>query len=279
MDMRRFLLLMAAAVLAFSPAAAARKQGKSPDDGYRLLSDVSYVDADETDAYRLERCKLDIYYPEKAEGFATLVWFHGGGLTGGQKHLMDEFRRQGFAVVAVNYRLYPGVKCPGYICDAAQATAWVFRHIAEFGGDPDKICLSGHSAGGYLSLMLTLDKSYLEAYGVDADRIAKSYPISGQCMTHYTIRVERGLSPDIPIIDKFAPVNNARKEGAPLVLITGGRELELLARYEENLHLYAILKHFGHPVVLYEMEGFDHGTVLGPAACWIREDIKKLSAI
>jgi hypothetical protein len=127
--------------------------------------------------------------------------------------------------------------------------------------------------------MLTLDKSYLEAYGVDADRIAKSYPISGQCMTHYTIRVERGLSPDIPIIDRFAPVNNARKEGAPLVLITGGRELELLARYEENLHLYAILMHFGHPVVLYEMEGFDHGTVLGPAACWIREDIKKLSAI
>ena len=70
MDMRRFLLLMAAAVLAFSPAASARKQGKALDDGYRLLSDVSYMDADETDAYRLERCKLNIYYPEKAEGFA-----------------------------------------------------------------------------------------------------------------------------------------------------------------------------------------------------------------
>ncbi len=54
------------------------------------------------------------------------------------------------AVVAVNYRLYPKVKAPVYIEDAAAAVAWVFRHIEEYGGDPELIFISGHSAGGYL---------------------------------------------------------------------------------------------------------------------------------
>ncbi len=245
------------------------------DKGYRIKENISYVSEDEKDEYKLERCKLDIYYPEDVKDFATLVWYHGGGLTGGNKHLLDEFRNQGYAVVCVNYRLYPRALCPSYIEDSAEALAWVFKHIAEYGGDPDKIFISGHSAGGYLALMLTLDKKYLQAYGVDADRIVKSYPISGQCMTHYTIRRERNLDPDIPVIDEFAPVNRARKEGAPIMLITGGRDLEMLARYEENLHLHSILKYLGHPVELFEMEGFTHGSVLGPACYKIREDIKK----
>ena len=246
MDMRRFLLLMATAVLAFSPAASARKQGKAPDDGYRLLSDVSYVDADETDAYRLERCKLDIYYPEKAEGFATLVWFHGGGLTGGQKHLMDEFRRQGFAVVAVNYRLYPGVKCPGYICDAAQATAWVFRHIADYGGDTRKIVVSGHSAGGYISMMLCLDKHWLASHGIDADNVMMYVPFSGQAITHYNVRKMQGIPPLQATIDEYAPLYWVRGDCPPLVLICGDRELELYGRYDENQYLARMMKIAGH---------------------------------
>ena len=244
------------------------------DAGYRHLVDISYVSENETDEYRLERCRLDIYYPEDTEGFATLVWFHGGGLEGGSKHLLDEFRRQGFAVVDVNYRLSPRAKCPSYIEDAAQAVAWVFEHIGEYGGDADRISVGGHSAGGYLTLMLTLDKDYMAGFGADADRIAKAYPVSGQTATHYTIKAERGLSRDIPVVDEFAPSNNVRKEGAPIMLITGDDDLEMLARYEENLHLYALLEHFGHPAVLYQLEGFNHGNVVGPACYLIREDMK-----
>lgn len=256
---------------------SAHKDGEKIDGNYRLVKDIPYFDDEQTDAYKLERCFLDVYYPTDVEDFATIVWFHGGGITGGEKHLLDEFRRQGFAVVSANYRLSPRAKSPSYIQDCAQAVAWVFAHIAEYGGSPDKICLSGHSAGGYLTLMLTLDKSYLAAYGVDADKIAASYPISGQCATHYTIRQERGLPDDIPIMDEYAPSTRVRKEGAPIVLITGDRRYEMLSRYEENLHIYSLLQHFGHPVKLFEMQGFDHCSVLGPAAYWIREDVKKLS--
>lgn len=126
---------------------------------YKTDKDFSYVSDEETDAYRKERCKLDVYYPVDKKDFPTIVWFHGGGLEGGGKHIPQELMNRGFAVVAVNYRLSPKAQNPAYIEDAAAAVAWTFSHIEEFGGSKDKIFVSGHSAGGYLSLMLAMDKS------------------------------------------------------------------------------------------------------------------------
>lgn len=269
------LILLASLFIAAGMNQAGAAEAPKRDKGYRHLKDISYVQDTETDLYKLERCKLDLYYPENTEGFATLVWFHGGGLEGGSKSLLDNFRRQGFAVADVNYRLYPKVKCPGYIQDAAEAVAFIFRHIAEYGGDPSRIYAGGHSAGGYLTLMLVLCPEYMEAYGADAGRIRKAYPVSGQTFTHFTIKKERGLSMDLPVIDSLAPINNVSGKGAPLMLITGDRNLEMLCRYEENASLLAILRHFGHPAVLYELQGFDHGGVVGPASILIRDDIRK----
>ena len=255
---------------------SAAGQPHPEDKGYNFVQNVSYTSADEQDDYRKERCLLDIYYPETDKGFATLVWFHGGGLEKGNKDLLDGFRRQGFAVVSVNYRLFPQCKCPDYIDDAAMAVAWTFENIEKYGGNKDQIYVSGHSAGGYLTLMVTLAKEYMEKYGADADKIAKSYPVSGQTVTHYTIRKERGLPDGLPVIDEYAPMSHAGRGGAPLVLISGDRDLEMLARYEENAHLQALLKNFGHDSVLYEMQGFNHRTVTAPASALISSDIKKL---
>ncbi|MBP3563283.1 MAG: alpha/beta hydrolase fold domain-containing protein [Bacteroidales bacterium] len=268
----RLILAVFILMAAFSASAQQHPQ----DEGYNFVQDVSYVSADETDEYRKERCVLDIYYPDTDEGFATLVWFHGGGLTGGSKELLEGFRRQGFAVVAVNYRLFPKCKCPDYIDDAAQAVAWTYDNIEKYGGDKDHIYVSGHSAGGYLTLMVALAKEYTAKYGFDADKIAKAYPVSGQTVTHYTIRKERGLPDGIPVVDGYAPMSHAGRGGAPMVLISGDRDLEMLARYEENAHLQALLEHFGHDSVLYEMQGFDHGTVLAPAVALITSDIRRL---
>lgn len=245
------------------------------EGNYRTLKDLSYLHPGEKDAYKLERCKLDLYYPTHQEGFATLVWFHGGGLEGGQKHFPKEFLEQGYAVVAVNYRLSPRAQNPAYTEDAAEAVAWVFEHIAEYGGDAEKIYIAGHSAGGYLTLMLNLDKSYLGKWNIDANRIAGAFPVSGQTTTHYTIRKERGLPSDVPIIDRYAPSNNVRKDASRMVLITGDKELEMLARYEENAHLYALLKALGQPCELFQLEGFDHVTVLAPACTLINNYMKK----
>ncbi len=244
---------------------------------YQTKTDISYCNANETDSYKKERCKLDIYIPKDRKHFATIVWFHGGGLEEGNKFIPLELKEKGVAVIAVNYRLSPKAKAPSYIEDAAEAVAWTFSHIAAYGGDPSKIYVSGHSAGGYLALMVGLDKHYLQKYGVDADRIKGLAPISGQTNTHYTIKKERGESMAIPQMDKFAPISFARKDAPPILLITGGQQLEMAARYEENAHLAAILKQVGHTKTsLYQLEGFDHGGVYAPGCLLMLNWIKSL---
>jgi acetyl esterase/lipase len=254
---------------------AATAQSTQQTAGYALRENISYIETTDTDSYRQQRCKLDVYYPAQAKGFLTVVWFHGGGLEGGGKFIPAELKNKGIAVVAVNYRLSPKAQHPAYIIDAAEATAWVFKNIEKLGGDPDKIVVSGHSAGGYLTLMVGLDKKYLGAYQVDADKIKGLIPISGQTNTHYTIRKERGLPSDIPVIDEYAPINRVRKGLPPTWLISGDRRMELMARYEENLHLEVIMKHLENDVRLYELQGFDHGNVVKPGYDLILQFIDK----
>lgn len=246
---------------------------------YKTVKDISYILAGETDGYRKERCKLDVYYPVGKKGFPTIVWFHGGGLEGGGKHVPEMFMNQGFAVVAVNYRLSPKAQNPAYTEDAAAAVAWAYKHIEEYGGSPRRVFVTGHSAGGYLTLMVGLDKSYLQEYGVDADSIAAYLPISGQTVTHFTIRKERSLPEGIPVIDQYAPCNKARKDTPPFVLITGDRNLEMADRYEENALLASVLKNIGNKKVsLYELQGFDHGQVYVPGCCLVANYIRNFIA-
>ena len=246
---------------------------------YKTVKDISYILAGETDGYRKERCKLDVYYPVGKKGFPTIVWFHGGGLEGGGKHVPEMFMNQGFAVVAVNYRLSPKAQNPAYTEDAAAAVAWAYKHIEEYGGSPRRVFVTGHSAGGYLTLMVGLDKSYLQEYGVDADSIAAYLPISGQTVTHFTIRKERSLPEGIPVIDQYAPCNKARKDTPPFVLITGDRNLEMADRYEENALLVSVLKNIGNKKVsLYELQGFDHGQVYVPGCCLVANYIRNFIA-
>ena len=241
---------------------------------YKTEVDIPYSVLSE-DSYKNERTKLDIYYPTDKKGFATVIFLHGGGLEGGSKHIPLELQQQQIAVVAPNYRLSPKAHHPTYIEDAAQSVAWTIENIARYGGDPKKIYLAGHSAGGYLTLMLALDKSYLDRHGVDADSLAGYLPISGQTNTHYTIRKERGMDPVVPIIDQYAPIYHSRQLAPPLLLVTGDRRTELTARYTENLHLQDILRAKGAEVPFYELQGFDHSTVITPALTLLLEMVKE----
>ena len=265
-------LMAIIALLAVAMAAGAQGKGKGTQEKYRTVKDIAYVSPDDTSAYRRERCKLDIYVPTDRKGFKTIVWLHGGGLEGGSKELRPELMGCGIAQVAPNYRLFPRAKCPDYTRDAAAAVAWTVKHIAEYGGDASQVYVGGHSAGGYLTLMLALDKSYLGELGVDADSIRGYFPVSGQCATHYTIRKERRISYTLPIVVRYAPLNNARKLATRLTIVTGDRRLEQMSRYEENLYLKSVLEGIGNATVpLYELAGFDHGSVLAPACLLIRD--------
>lgn len=245
---------------------------------YTSLSNISYYPESEiaVDDYIKERCVLDLYYPDTREGFPTVVWFHGGGLTGGRKSIPKELMNEGMAVVAVNYRLYPKVKAPVYIEDAAAAVAWVFNHIEEYGGDPDLIFISGHSAGGYLTSMVGLDKRWLKKHEIDANRIAGLIPFSGHTITHFTVRKERGIEETRAVVDDLAPLYHVRKDAPPLLLITGDREMEMMGRYEENAYMMRMMKVVGHPDTrLYEMDGYGHN-MLTPAFPLLIREVKRI---
>jgi acetyl esterase/lipase len=246
---------------------------------YEQQSDIFYRDAsvETVTDYIKERCILDIYYPKNKRGFATVVWFHGGGLKAGNKFIPEWLKNKDIAVVAVNYRFSPKVSCPAYIQDAAAAVAWVFRNIETYGGDPGLIIVSGHSAGGYLTSMIGLDKRYLDVYGIDANQIASLVPFSGHTITHFTVREERGIAGTQPIIDEFAPLYHIRDDSPPLLLITGDRELELLGRYEENAYMMRMMEVVGHrETTLFELDGFDHGGMALPAYPLLINEVKRL---
>lgn len=247
----------------------------STEISYKIQENILYRDSISATDYELERCRLDIYFPVDVEAFKTVVWFHGGGLRAGNKFIPEQLKEQGFAIVAVNYRLFPNVKSPVYVDDAAAAVAWVFTNITSFGGDASKIFVSGHSAGGYLTSMIGLDRKYLRKYGVEADSIAALIPFSGHAITHFTVREEMGIAGTQVLVDTMAPIHHIRKNAPPLILITGDREMEMLGRYEENAYFYRMMKVIGHEqTVLYELDGFNHGGMANPAFYILREYVK-----
>lgn len=253
-------LMLKAVIILMVVAAHVQAQSIS----YRLSSDVPYYTESElsSDAYKKERGVLDIYYPENSKGFATLVWFHGGGLTDGDKFIPEGLLEKGIAVVAPNYRKHPQVKAPVYIEDAASAVAWVFKNIENYGGDPSAIFVSGHSAGGYLASMVGLDKKWLNAHKIDANDIAGLIPLSGHTITHFTIRKEMGLSHLQPLVNEYAPLYHVRDDAPPLLLITGDREMELWGRYEENAFMMRMMCVAGHADTrVMELDGYDHGMI------------------
>jgi acetyl esterase/lipase len=225
------------------------------------------------------RCRLDVYAPEGVEGFPTVLWFHGGGLSGGEKFIPEELKGQGVAVVAANYRLAPAVSAPSYIEDAAAAVAWTINNIESYGGDPQLVFVSGHSAGGYLASMIGLDKQWLAVHGIDANDLAGLIPFSGHTITHFSIRAERGIPEYQAVVDEYAPLTFVRADAPPLVLITGDRELELLGRYEENAYMARMMKLAGHKqTTLYELDGFDHGQMARPAFDILLRKMREISA-
>lgn len=249
---------------------------------YNTVNNIHYYDekTNRSDVYINERCVLDLYVPKDVKNFPTGIWFHGGGLTGGQKEIPEALKNKGIAVIGVNYRLSPKVNAPKYIEDAAAAAAWAFKNIKKYGGSEDLIFISGHSAGGYLATMIGLNKSYLNIYGIDADKLAGIIPFSGQMISHFTARKEKGIDELDARIDDFAPLHFIRADAPPLLLITGDREKELFGRYEENAYMARMMKLKGHKqTTLYELDGFDHGGMAQPAFPLLLNEIKRVEKL
>ena len=141
--------------------------------------DIDYVAAED---YADNKDKLDLFMPEGLTNTPVVVYFHGGGLQNGTKAIGEGLGKQlaarGIGLVTANYRLSPSVMHPAHMEDAAAAFAWTKRNIANYGGDPDRVFVSGHSAGAYLAALMTLDPRYLEAHRLRLSDIRGAIPVS-----------------------------------------------------------------------------------------------------
>lgn len=116
------------------------------------------------------RQKMDVYAPTGASPGSpvpTLVFFYGGGWDSGSRDVYgwaaQALAAKGFVVVLPDYRLVPEVHFPGFVEDAALATAVAADRVRDFGGDPDRLGVLGHSAGAHLAMMIALDRRYMAA--------------------------------------------------------------------------------------------------------------------
>jgi arylformamidase len=130
-----------------------------------------------------DRQVLDIYAPKDAENLPVVFWIHGGGWQTGDKTDVQikprVFNERGFVFVSTNYRLLPDVEMGVLIRDVAKSLGWVHKNIAEYGGDPKRIFVMGHSAGAQLAALLCIDDRYLKEVGVPFGVLQGCVPVDG----------------------------------------------------------------------------------------------------
>jgi len=167
-------LLIAALLLAASIVA---QQGTAAPAEVVVKRDIPYAEP------AAPRQVLDVYAPEGAKRLPVVFWIHGGGWQTGDKSEMNRkpqaFTERGFVFVSTNYRLLPDVDMGTIVRDVAKAVGWTHRHIAEYGGDPERQLIMGHSAGAQLAALVCTDERYLKAEGVSLTSIRGCVPVDG----------------------------------------------------------------------------------------------------
>jgi acetyl esterase/lipase len=172
-------------VLGWFAAGATRAEEKTDAKlcEVQAVQEIAYYDS--PDAHKV-RHKLDLYLPKGRSDFPVLIFIHGGTWSHGEKTyfglntaVATLCARHGIATVIPNYRLSPAVKHPEHIKDVARAFAWTYNHIRTYGGRPDQLFVSGHSAGGHLAALLATDETFLKAEGLSVHDIKGVIPMSG----------------------------------------------------------------------------------------------------
>jgi acetyl esterase/lipase len=219
--------------------------------------------------------RLDVYVPERAapEPRPVVVFWHGGRWRYGDKadyrFVGAALAESGYVAVVANYRHYPQVKMPGFLSDAAQAALWAAAHAKEYGGNPERLYLMGHSAGAHLAAMVTLDPRYFAAAGRTAPPITGVIGLSGP----YDFLPL--LEPDVqdmfgppPIYPESQPINFVRGDAPPMLLVHGLEDDTVRPKNSRNLA--AALRAAGVPVTLKLYPKISHSDTVAALTSLLR---------
>ena len=197
------------------------------------------------------RQKLDVYAPRDAQAaLPVIVWFYGGSWSSGDRgdygFVGDAFASRGFVTVIPDYRVAPDV-FPSFVEDGALTVRWVQDHVAQYGGDPRRVVIVGHSAGAYTAVMLALDAHYLRDAGANARNVRGVAGLAGPYDFYpYDVPSTIAAFGGAPDPQLTQPVHFARGDAPPLLLLWGERD-ELVGR-RNLLNLSVALRAHGGQV-------------------------------
>jgi arylformamidase len=207
--------------------------------------------------------RVDLYFPvKKAERAPVLVFLHGGGFREGDRkqygYAAEPFARNGIITVVASYRLTTGgFKHPAQPNDAKAIVAWIYKNIARYGGDPNAIYVSGHSAGAILAADIGVDLAWLDALKIPRTVIRGIVPISGS----YDLRGSKRL--------EYLPTPEAEEQASALLHVNSPAPLAIVAygSLEERLKapsaaLVEAIKAKGSQARTLNLEGKDHATAI-----------------
>lgn len=249
-----------------------------PADGYTF----------KTDSYGpLPRQGVDVYIPhstlQKADGLKPIVvFFYGGswesGDRGNYKFVGEALTSQGIIAVVPDYRIYPEVKFPAFVRDGAMAVRWAKDHAQEWGGDPARIYLAGHSAGGHIAVMLSVDSEYLENVGMTPQELRGAIGLGGpyDFLPLQTAKLKAILGADDEVW-KSQPVNFVDGKNPPLLLVTGNQDDIVdpgnASRMADRVHVK------GGQATVKVYAGYNHIDVISKIAAPLRGDSDLLQTI
>lgn len=250
---------------------AAPTNDACPSDG-EPVRDIAYESIGGVDANLLS---VDVYPTTVACPAPVVVWVHGGGWRIGDKsnQIADKqqlFNGLGYTLVSVNYRLTDPsaadpVRYPTHNEDVAAALAWVHEHIAEYGGNPDRIALLGHSAGAQIVASIATDERYLAAHGLGLDTVSCVAPLDTE---GFDVRLQGRYGTQI-YLDAFGTDPAVWGDASPITHVAPGKQIpsHLLVRRgtagrQRLLALYeAALTQAGVPFATIDAVGLTHGDV------------------
>jgi len=225
----------------------------------QVKTDVPYWESKEADNIKH---RLDLFMPRPEQGskWPVLIFIHGGGWTKGDKgyrvgrmdlysNIGRLFASRGVVVAIINYRLVPSVTWEEQIQDVARATAWVYRNIGTYGGDSDRLFISGHSAGAYLSSMVSLHPRALKEQGLSTSIIKGTISVSAAGLDlvdeeSYTMgfnpeyyKLRFGLDGSKDWKTKASVIHYVKSPAPPFLLFYGENETKAFPRQSQLMHL------------------------------------------
>lgn len=226
--------------------------------------------------------RLDVYTPVESQKAPVVVFFYGGRWTSGTKEEYEfvggALAAKGYVAVLPDYRLYPQVRFPVFVEDGARTVKWVRDNIGQYGGDPDKLFLMGHSAGAHIAALLALDERYLKAVGGSRNwlrgMIGMAGPYDFLPITDPTLR------------DIFGPPE--RFELSQPILYTDGKNPPLLLMHGEDdqvvwvkntRNLAASVARAGGPVETVIYPKMSHGLMISSIGPLLRNQNDVLTHI